>query len=284
MRRAELPYALPAAGAPARVAFVGPPTPFAHFTLTTPLDHLVPAFFAPDDTAALDAFDPATVVAFGAESVAALDGRPVPVLAILEAAAPVPPGADRILSPNPFGWDPGRGMPAPWRCAALPVDDMLYREPVTPDDVPRLIVAGPLPAQPCPAFARVLADFAPQPALDGAPGADATVAINLTGRGPYSYNPLAPLHLAAGRLLISERLDPGFGLEAGSDYVEIRDADELDLRLHQLAQRPRTYDRIRIQGRRKSRRLRASLLWPRLLGDLWRDLAAFGTERAVVAP
>jgi hypothetical protein len=281
--RADLPFALPAPGAPARVAFVGPPTPYRHVSLSYPLSDVEPAFFAPEDAAGLDAFAPAAVVAFGADSVAALDDRPVAVLAVLEAAAPPPPGADRVLSPDPFGWDRRRGMPPPWRCAALPVDDVLFRDPVTQHAPPRALLCGPAPTAPDPAFARVLQDFALEPALDGAPDSGATVAINLSGRGPSSYTPLAALHLAAGRLLLSERIDPGFGLEAGTDYVEIRDADELDLRLHQLIQRPETYDRIRIQGHRKSRRLRASLLWPRVLGDLWRDLAAFGTERRVSA-
>jgi hypothetical protein len=255
--------------------------PFAHVALTRTAGGLEPAFLAAGDAAALDAFDPEAVVAFGADTVAGLDGRPVPVLAVLETAGPAPEGADRVVSPDPFGWDSTRGWPPPWRCLALPIADELYRDPVTARRPPRPLLAGPLPEDPDPALARVLADFAPVPALDGAARADADVAIHLAGRGESSYSPLAPLHLAAGRLLVAQRFDPGFGLRPGTDYVEVRDADELDLRLHQLTQRPETYDRIRLQGHRTSRRLRASHVWPRLLGDLFRDLAAFGTQRAV---
>jgi hypothetical protein len=281
VRRADLPFALPAAGAPARVAFVGPAVPFEHVALTRPAGGLQPAFLDPVDAPGLVAFDPEAIVAFGADAVAALDGRPVPVLAVLEAAGPAPAGADRVVSPDPFGWDAARGWPPPWRCVALPIADELYRRPMTAQGPPRPILAGPPPADPDPALARVLADFAPAPVLDGAPGADADVAIHLAGGGASSYSPLAALHLAAGRLLLAQRIDPGFGLRPGTDYVEVRDADELDLRLHQLTQRPETYDRIRLQGHRTSRRLRASLVWPRLLGDLFRDLAAFGTQRTV---
>ena len=42
---------------------------------------------------------------------------------------------------------------------------------------------------------------------------------------------------------------------------------------------PDMHDRIRIRGHHKSRQFAASKLWPRVIGDLFADLAAFGTER-----
>jgi hypothetical protein len=49
-----------------------------------------------------------------------------------------------------------------------------------------------------------------------------------------------------------------------------------------VAQRPRTYDRMRRLGRLKAEAYRASEVFPRLARDLLADLAAQGTHRAAL--
>jgi hypothetical protein len=85
--------------------------------------------------------------------------------------------------------------------------------------------------------------------------------------------------LAAGHLVITEVLEPLYGLEPGLDIVQVGDRHELGLRVHQLQQAPDIYDRVRIRGHHKSRQFAASRVWPRVIGDLLADLAVFGTER-----
>jgi hypothetical protein len=87
------------------------------------------------------------------------------------------------------------------------------------------------------------------------------------------------LHLAAGHLLLSEPLKPPFAFEPDIDYLQIDSADDLDLRMHQVTQRPDSYERVRIRGRNKAEQYRASQVWPALIEDLFADLAAFGTDR-----
>jgi hypothetical protein len=113
-------------------------------------------------------------------------------------------------------------------------------------------------------------------------GADA--GINLHGeRWVYSFENRVLLHLAAGHLVFSERLEPAYGLEPGIDFVEVAGEDELDLRIHQLHQMPDVYDRVRIRGHHKSRQFAASKVWPRVIADFLADLAAFGTDRRLGA-
>ena len=106
------------------------------------------------------------------------------------------------------------------------------------------------------------------------------VAINLHNEPYPSFENRVCLHLAAGHLVISETLSPTHGLEPGIDYLEIGRPDEL-LRIARTAVAlPDAYHRVRVRGRRKAEDYRASRVWPRLVGDLLRDLTAFGTHRS----
>ena len=88
-----------------------------------------------------------------------------------------------------------------------------------------------------------------------------------------------PLHLAAGHLVVSEKLTPSHGLEAGIDYIEVdHPRDLLDV-IYTLERFPAMHDRIRIRGRMKAEQFRASVVWPRLVHDLMLDLRSFGTSR-----
>jgi hypothetical protein len=90
----------------------------------------------------------------------------------------------------------------------------------------------------------------------------------------------ALVHLAAGQLLLAERFLPSCGLEAGIDYVPVATRDDLAAALTRLGIRPDAYERVRIRGRLKAEEHRASVVWPRLVGDLLEDIRVFGPGRA----
>jgi hypothetical protein len=102
------------------------------------------------------------------------------------------------------------------------------------------------------------------------------IGIALHAQLPHGFPSQAPLHLAAGQLLLSERLDPACGLEAGIDFLEIHSREHLLTLLTQLRLRPDAYERVRQRGRLKAEEHRASRVWPRIVGDLLQDLRVFG--------
>jgi hypothetical protein len=105
------------------------------------------------------------------------------------------------------------------------------------------------------------------------------VAINVHNQRYLSFENRVCLHLAAGHLVLSEPLDPTHGLEKGLDYVEIDTPDFLHWQLEQLARFPALHHRVRVRGRLKAELYRASRVYPRLVADLFADVAAFGSSR-----
>ena len=92
--------------------------------------------------------------------------------------------------------------------------------------------------------------------------------INLHGAPwPLSFENRVLLHLASGHLVLSEPLEPTFGLQPGIDFIEFVGREELNLRLHQIHQQPDAYERVRIRGRDKADQFRASRVWPALVRD-----------------
>jgi hypothetical protein len=106
------------------------------------------------------------------------------------------------------------------------------------------------------------------------------VGINLHNNPYPSFENRVCLHLAAGHLVLSEELSPRHGLEPGLDYLVVNTPDELLNALLALRAFPAMWHRVRVRGRRKAEQFRASRVYPRLLHDLFADLAAFGTARA----
>jgi hypothetical protein len=198
---------------------------------------------------------------------------------------------DRVICFDPNGWDAARELLPAWRCMPLPVADWVYREPTPSRRPPRIIFIGfstmhrettilPLKHElDLPHYAHALMGQELREVL-----AASDVGINVHNDATLiSFENRVLLHLAAGHLVVSEPLDPQFGLEPGLDYLHVDDADDLRLRVQQIHRRPGAYDRVRIRGHHKSRQFRASHVWPRVIADLFDDLAAFGTERALAA-
>ena len=280
-------HPLPPLGAPLRVAFLGPAATTAAHALHDAASGVLPRFVdvRPDADAgaveaALDAFGPHVVIALA--PVALPDGLRAATLAVATPHAPAPDGFDRVLR-LPGGGDG-------WRSRPLPVDDRLFAPVRPPRRPPRVLCVGRstehrewvlTPAKHAhdvvhyahglvgPAFAEVLA------------GADVGIALH-AGPGP-GFPPQALVHLAAGHLLLAERLTPACGLEPGIDFLELGSREGLMTLLYQLELRPDAYERIRVRGRLKAEEHRASRVWPRIVGDLLHDLRVFGAARTLHA-
>jgi hypothetical protein len=316
--RADLPYALPPEGAPLRVAFVGQRTYFEACSMAAPAGGVQPMFIdfrGGAETAplldALDRFKPHAVVAFRPEIFppGTFASVQAPVVGFLTEPLPRkgrpshenldynleelrkadPQNVDRVICFDSLGWEVADELLPVWRCMPLPVADSIYRSPTPSHHPPRAVFIGystmhretallGLKHQfDLPHYAHALMGDELREVLDAA-----DIGINLHGaRWLITFENRVLLHLAAGHLVLTEPLDPVYGLEPGLDYVEVEDKYELDLRMHQLLQRPDSYDRVRIRGHHKSRQFRASLVWPRVIGDLIADVAAFGTDRSL---
>jgi hypothetical protein len=302
------------------VAFVGQRTYYETCCLTAPAGGLTPAFFdfrgGVETGPLLDAlarFDPHVVVAFRPETLppGALAGVNAPVVGFITEPLPragIAPhpnllynlaelgkvdrgNVDRVIGVDPFGWDAAAELLPMWRCMPLPVDDRLFRRPTPSRRPPRVVFIGYSTMHREQSLVALKHEFDLRHyahALMGEDlrrvleGADAGIALH-GERWVYSFPQLTLLHLAAGHLVFTETLDPGYGVEPGLDVIQVSDRFELDLRIHQLHQMPDMYDRVRIRGHHTSRQHAASKVWPRVIGDLLDDLAAFGTDRTVRA-
>jgi hypothetical protein len=198
---------------------------------------------------------------------------------------------DRVITFDPHGWDAAAALVPLWRAMPLPVDDRLYRTPRPSRRPPRMIFIGYSTMHreqslvglkhefDLPHYAHALMGDELRDVLWGT-----DVGLNIHGEEwVRSFENRVLLHMASGALVITEVLEPLFGLEPGLDVLQVSDRHELSLRVHQLMQMPDMHDRIRIRGHHKSRQFAASKLWPRVIGDLFADLAAFGTERRSAA-
>jgi hypothetical protein len=291
--RDELPYPGPPGDGPLRLAFVGRSAVFAPAALERH-DGAVRTLFVdqrrggdPGETrAALDAFAPHAVVVFRPAAFApgAFADLRAPVLGVVTQPADVPArdDADRVVALSPFR------LPRAWRSMPTPVADRFFRPVRRVRGMPRMLFLGPPTAH----RERYLMDVKHRfDCLHAVFGLDLDelervldahhIAFNLDGEPGFEDR--VPLHLAAGQLLITEPLGPGYGLESGLDYLEVSYPEEL---LHAAATArayPDAYQRMRVRGRQKAERLRASRVWPALVRDLLLDLRAFGTHRSAAA-
>jgi hypothetical protein len=314
--RTDTPYPVPERGAPIRLAFVGQRTYFEQHTLETQQPGLIPRFFdlrsGDDPTATIDgllAFAPHAVVCFrpdGLPSGALAEVR-APVLGILTEPLPGPgvephesleynlaelrrvdPGnLDRAIVVDARAWETAAELVPMWRCAPLPVSDRFYRAPRPAHHPPQIIYVGHATTHREESLLDLKHQYDIRHYAHALMGDDlattlasADVAIVLhNDRWIHTFHSTVLLHLAAGLLVLTERLAPSYRLESGLELLEVRDRHELGARVHQLHQAPNAYDRVRWRGHHFSRQYAASKVWPRLIGDLFTDIATFGTAR-----
>jgi hypothetical protein len=312
--RENSPYPMPPAGAPLRLAFVGQSTFFVATSLDEDSPRIKTRFFEfrrhadPEPLiAGLREFDPHVVIVFRPELI------PDGLFADLRAATlgfmtePLPrmgrdnpnlqqrmremqeidrANFDRIVAFDPLLSESTEKLVDIWRTLPLPVADRYYM-PVRPmTAAPRIVFVGRSTEH------REAYLLEPKHQLDilhlafGVDAdmleqvlADHDVTINLHNEDYESFENRVCLHLAAGHLVISEKLNPRHGLEPGIDYIEVNSPEELMEVLLPLQRWPGTHDRIRERGWLKAEQFRASAVYPRLVNDLLLDLRAFGTER-----
>src|SRR3954451_11121575 len=309
------PYRAPAPGAPLRIAFVGQSTYFRATSLDEQSDRVRTTYIefregrTPDDLmAALRDHDPHVVIVFRPELIppGLFHRRPFAALGFLTEPLPRLGGArhpdldrrlyelraidqsnfDRVVAFDPLFIETAESIMPVWRSLPLPVADRYYRDvrPITGQ--PRICFVGRSTEHRESFLLPIKHEF---DILHLAFGVDADrleevldehdVTINLHNEPYESFENRVCTHLAAGHLVISEVLNPRHGLEPGIDYLEVSSPEDLlDLMLA-LHRWPGSYDRVRVRGRMKAEQYRASEVYPRLVNDLYLDLARFGTER-----
>ncbi|HEX4719748.1 MAG TPA: hypothetical protein VH300_14570 [Thermoleophilaceae bacterium] len=309
------PYPPPAVGAALRIAFVGQSTYFRATSLDEQSDRVRTTYVEfregrnPDDLmAALRDHDPHVVIVFRPELIppGLFHGQRFAALGFLTEPLPRIAGArhpdldrrlhelraidqsnfDRVVAFDPLFVETAEEIMPVWRSLPLPVADRYYRDvrPITA--APHICFVGRSTQHRERFLLPIKHEF---DILHLAFGVDADrleavldehdVTINLHNEPYESFENRVCIHLAAGHLVISERLNPRHGLEPGIDYIEIGSPDELLDLILALHRWPGSYDRVRVRGRMKAEQYRASEVYPRLMNDLYLDLARFGTGR-----
>jgi hypothetical protein len=194
--------------------------------------------------------------------------------ATLAVAAGATPGYDRVLGTP--------GATGVWRARPLPVDDRLYADVRPSRRPPRALFVGRSTDHREWVLTPAKHDHDVVHYTHGLVGdalarelRAADVGIALPADPGHGFPAQALVHLAAGHLLLAERLRPACGLEAGIDFLELDSRDSLLTILMQLKLRPDAYERIRHRGRLKAESHRASRVWPRIVRDLLEDLRVF---------
>jgi hypothetical protein len=285
-----------------RVAFLGQRTLFAAHALQTAAGGLEPAFFDPraeDVAEALRAHRPDVVVAFRPDAVppGALEGLgDAKVLGVV--TEPLPGGGrahhpnldynlaelaradaarfDRVIVTDPRSADAAAAILPVWRAMPLPVDDALFRAPRPTRRPPRIIFLGYSTMHREETLIGLKHEFDLPHYAYGLQGddlrevlheADAAIVVNGEA-GLELFEDTILLHLAAGHLVLAERIPAHYGLNPGRDYVAVAGRDDLRLRVAQLHAAADVHDRVRIQGHHASRPFAASRVWPRVVADL----------------
>jgi hypothetical protein len=105
------------------------------------------------------------------------------------------------------------------------------------------------------------------------------VGLNLHNEPYPTYENRVSVYLAAGLLVVSEPLSPRHGLLPGIDLVEVSEPWELIDLIGACTRTPDAFHTLRLSGRRKAERFRASRVFPRFCRELLADVGAFGSTR-----
>jgi hypothetical protein len=293
------------AGEPLRIAFVGPSVWLDGCAPSETANGVVPARFAIERGAAgrgamadeIAEFAPHATVIFDplslpAELPSQLSGATLGVLVsgVLDGDG-VPAKSldrlDRVVCFDPRHTRARAGGAEVWRAIPPPVSDQLFAELGPMHSAPRPMSIGRatehrewmlMPAKHHHDLVQVVHGLS-GPRL-GELVAECDVGVFIAAEQGGGFGLQVGMHLAAGQLLLTEELTPPHGLERNIDYVQIGSPDELVWTLDRLARFPEMHNRIRIRGHLKAEQYRASRLFARIVHDLLRDVAAFGSTRS----
>ena len=194
---------------------------------------------------------------------------------------------DRVVSFRPALTGERFGGARVWRAIPPPVSDALFGEVRRLEDGPRAMTVGRYTRyrEAMLSFAKhehdllqVMHGVTGPPLIELLRECDVGVYV-APGRGG-GFGHQVGMHLAAGHLLLTERLVPAHGLERNIDYVQFYSREELAWALLRLRRFPDMHHRIRVRGRRKAEQFRASRVFSRITHDLLADVAAFGSGGA----
>lgn len=295
-----------------RLAFVGQSTYFHYCALDEPADGVEPSFVdfrAGADVGTLVAtlrrIDPDVVFMFRPELLppGALHGLRALTVGLFTEPLPRPGGVDhpdlrqrlsesRLIDPSNFhrlcAFDPlivptlAEFAPI-WRCFPIPVSDRYFGD-VAPARVRRRILFTGRSTEHRESFLmQAKHEFDVDHLAFGVNDdrliaflRDSDVGINLHNEPYPTFENRVCVYLAAGLLLVTEPLSPPHGLTAGTDYMEVESADDLLNALIAFDETPEAFRPMRLSGRRKAERWRASRFYPRLVRDLVEDVERFG--------
>lgn len=185
----------------------------------------------------------------------------------------------RVIAADPLAAD----AVGAWRSLPLPVADHLFGDPGDTGSAVPLYLGGEVEGErewilEYGRYGQELVSPGPHPAPErlAAVLREAAIGVNVHAVPSVQLEPAVLVHLAAGHLLVSEPLAPGRGLVAGLDYVEAANLEEIQLAVWSVQQWPPAYRAMRRRGRFKAELFRASRVYPRVVSDALRHLAAFG--------
>lgn len=186
--------------------------------------------------------------------------------------APGSPGraCDRLVALDPRAALGGRL----WRTMAPPVDDALFAPVTDSHRPPRIVFHGASTAHREAWLQEAKHAHDVRHVAHGVTPERLKPLLDNTDVALVAHPFDRALHLAAGHLVVAEPLRPRHGLEPNIDYLETADRDALARILHPIRTAPDSYHRIRIRGRLKAERFRASHVWARVLHDFLLDVAA----------
>jgi hypothetical protein len=193
---------------------------------------------------------------------------------------------DRVVSFRPALTGAAVGSARVWRAIPPPVNDALYGEVRPLRGRPQVMAIGRstehredvlMPVKHHHDLLQVIHGVVGETLLQLLREYDVGVYVAPEAAGGFGVQ--VGMHLAAGQLLFTQGLDPAHGLERDIDYMHFDTADELVWALDRLARFPEMCQRLRVRGRMKAERYRASRLFGRIIEDLLGDVAVFGSPR-----
>jgi hypothetical protein len=184
---------------------------------------------------------------------------------------PPAPAYDRLVALDRVA---ARGRPL-WRLVPPPVDDGLFAPAARIGHRPRAAVLVPPTAH---RERMLLAAKHRHDLRHVAHGVTAQmlgevdVGVVVRAQAWSGFEHAVAVHLAAGHLVVCDRQEPWHGLEPGIDLLDAADDRGLAAAVGAALAGPDAHFRVRVRGRQKAERFRASRVWPALARDLLVEL------------
>ena len=300
---------------PLRLAFVGQRVYFHYCALEAPAGGVEPAFFdfrfgarADELLAGLEAFAPDVVFVWRPETVPAGAFADLDAVTVGYLTEPLPrPGGlthpdleqrlrylrnadpsnfDRIVSFDPLVAPAADPIVRVWRSFPIPVSDRFFADVRPAAGPPKVVFTGRATAHRDAFLDPVKHDFDVVHLAHGVTDEhliaflrEVDVGVNLHNEPYPTFENRVSVYLAAGVLVVSEGLSPHHGLLPGIDFLEVSGPWHLWELLTAAARTPDAFRSVRLSGRRRAERFRASRVYPRFCRDLLADVEAFGAPR-----